>query len=104
MSNIVAPKVNVLLTNGEQHTVKLNWKAQKQYGRTARARNWPSVDKAGELSIEFMTWYIMTQVDQVLDCAYEEFEDLVEWMESVEEEVTEGHEDYPTNLATGKEI
>lgn len=103
MATISAPKVTVLLTDGTEHTVKLTYKAQRQYGRTARTRNWPSADKAPDLAIDFMTWFVMAQVDQVLDCKYEEFEDLVEWLDVVEEELKPGEEDYPTSPATGKE-
>lgn len=98
MSTITAPVVSVLMADGSKHDVKLTYKAQMQYGRTARARKWPSAEAAPEMATNFMLWFVMCQQLDLYDFTYEEFEDNVEWVseEVKEEELTEGDEDYPT--------
>lgn len=105
MSTISAPKIKVLMTDGQEHTIKLSYRAQMQYGRTARVRKWPSADKAPELATNFMLWFVLCQVDGVYDYEYEDFENHVEWVEELdEEELTEEDEDFPTKRATSDEL
>lgn len=100
MSTITAPTVRVLMTDGAEHEVKLTYKAQMQYGRTARARKWPAVEKATEMATNFMLWYVMCQQLGLYDYTYEEFEDHVEWVsEEDEQELTEDDIDFPTKTS-----
>lgn len=93
---ITAPKITVLMDDGKEYDVKMTYKAQMQYGRTARVRKWPSADDAPEMAMNFMLWFVLTQQLGYYEYPYEEFEDHVEWAEQHEEELTEGDEDFPT--------
>lgn len=57
MSQIKAPRVDVLLANGEQHTTALAVPDQIQWSRTARARGWDPQDEM--LAQIFMTWHAL---------------------------------------------
>lgn len=97
MSTIAAPRLTVLMDDGKTHTVKVPYRAQLQYGRTARMRKWPTIDKAPELVLNFLAWYTLTQVEKLYDYPYEEFEEHVEWLQDGgEEELEPGDEDFPT--------
>lgn len=92
-----APRINLLMTDGAEHSIKLPLKAQLQYGRTARARHWPTAQDAPDQAMAFMAWYALTQIEGIYDFPFEEFEDRCEWLEEQgEEDLTEGDEDFPT--------
>lgn len=57
MTQIKAPRVDVLLANDEQHTAQLMIPDQIQWSRTSRARGWDPSDEI--LAQTFMVWHAL---------------------------------------------
>lgn len=70
MAQIKAPRVDVLLNNGEQHTVQLMIPDQIQWSRTARARGWSPDDEI--LAQTFMVWHALKRAGLYTD-SWEQF-------------------------------
>lgn len=96
---VTAPVMSVLMTDGTQHDIKIAYRSQLQYARTARVRKWPTAEEAPELAANFMAWFTMCQVMGLYDFKLEEFEEHVEWIvhQEEEEELAPGDDEYPTN-------
>lgn len=98
MAQIAAPRVDVLLANGDQHTAKLTVPDQIQWSRTSRARNWSPDDEI--LAQTFMVWHALKRSGDYSG-SWEEFSERdAEWVAEHDaeddEDDLEGSEQDPT--------
>lgn len=70
MAQIKAPRVDVLMSDGTQHTAQLSIPDQIQWSRTSRARGWAPDDEL--LAQTFMVWHALKRAG-VYSGTWEEF-------------------------------
>lgn len=78
MAQIKAPRVDVLMSDGTQHTAKLSIPDQIQWSRTSRARGWAPDDEI--LAQTFMIWHALKRTGTYTD-TWEAFSERdAEWV------------------------
>lgn len=94
-AQIKAPRVDVLLANGEQLSAKLSVPDQIQWSRTARARGWAPDDEI--LAQTFMVWHALKRAD-LYTGSWEDFSERdAEWIAEHQDDAEEApSEDDPT--------
>lgn len=99
MATIKAPAVNVLMTDGTEHTVKLAIADQLQWSRTSRTRKWDTGDEL--LATIFMAWHALKRSGAYTG-TWEAFENDAAWVaeDSEDDGETPEPEDRPTIPAT----